>query len=127
MRPVFTILIATAGLLACALFSPRAHPTPPAIPEATLTAPAISAEAPTATPVVVPPVTLSAADFTPILYRDHFSRYNEFWVIGGIQEGTWLPAEVVAGEVKFEQAFDLYANGYAGMAVTKAAPESVCS
>jgi hypothetical protein len=64
--------------------------------------------------------TLSAADFTPILYSHTFFPRNEFQVIGGVQGGNWLPADVVADKVQLEQAFDLYApTGYAGVAITE--------
>ncbi len=106
-------------LLACSLFSPLALPSPTAAPAVTLTLPPLQTDAPTEAPATSPAVTLSAGDFTPILYRDHVSQYNEFQIIGGVQDGEWLPAGQVADQVEFEQAFDLYANGYAGVAITK--------
>ena len=119
MKLVGTILMVSVFLLSCSLFSSLALPTPTVIFPTIVTDPTQPAETPAETPTNLPSVTLSASDFTPILYRDHFSRYNEFQVIGGVQDGNWLPASVVADQVGFEQAFDLYANGYAGVAITK--------
>ncbi len=119
MKLVGTILMVSVFLLSCSLFSPLALPTPTAIFPTIVMDPTQPAETPAETPTNLPSVTLSAADFTPILYRDNFSGYNEFQVIGGVQDGNWLPANVVADQVGFEQAFDLYANGYAGVAITK--------
>lgn len=59
-------------------------------------------------------------NFSPILYRRHLSRYYEFQVIGGVQDGNWLAADAVTDKIQFEQTFDLYAlTGFAGRAVTK--------
>jgi hypothetical protein len=120
MKRVRMILLSSIFLLACSLVSPLALPSPTAIPPAALTIPPQPAETPTETPANLPAVTLSAGDFTPILFRRYLSRYYEFQVIGGVQAGNWLPAGAVADTVRFEQAFDLYAPaGFAGTAVTK--------
>jgi hypothetical protein len=119
MKFVRAILLLSVSLLACSLVSPRLLPEPTATPPAIVTVPSLPTPTLAETPTIQPSATLSAEDFTPILYRDNFSRYNEFRVIGGVQNGEWLAADVVADNVGFEQAFDLYANGYAGVAVTK--------
>lgn len=127
MKLVRTLLIGSLFLMACSLFAPL-PPTPIlSLPSPELTAPPPQNETvsplPTITPNLnptnPPAVTLSAAEFTSILYRDTFSQFNEFWVIGGVQDGAWLPAEVMADQVQYEQAYELYANGYAGLATTK--------
>lgn len=119
-----TILLVPLFLLACSLVTPRAFPPPTSFPFVTVTSPSTTVEVPTESPVEAPTsppaVTLSAADFTPILYRNYFSRYYEFQVIGGVQAGSWLPASAVADQVGFDQAFDLYApSGFAGVATTE--------
>lgn len=127
MKLVRTLLMVSLFLMACSLFSPL-PPTPilslpspgPTVPPLQAeTVPSLPTITPNSIPATSPAVTLSAADFTPILYRDNFSRFNEFRVIGGVQDGVWLPAEVVADQVQYEQAYQLYANGYAGVAITK--------
>lgn len=119
MKKVRNILLLPIGLLACSLLSPLVLPSPTAIFPAPQTIPTLQTEASTQIPATLPAVTLSAGEFTPILYRDHFSRYSEFQIIAGVQDGEWLPAGAVADQVGFDQAFDLYANGYAGVAITK--------
>lgn len=119
MKSAIALLLLCLSLLACGLFSPPAPPTPAAIPVATTTMPPFPTESPAAIPTFPPSVTLSAADFTPILYRGDFAR-NEFQVIGGVQEGKWLPAGVITGTIQIGQEFDLYApGGYAGVAVAE--------
>lgn len=111
------------SVLACNLFSPR----PPATPTAGLgtieTIPPLlippTAGATAQAPTTSPAVTLSAGEYTPVLYRRYLSRYYEFQVVGGVQQGSWLPASAVADQVQFEQSYDLYGpDGYAGLAVT---------
>lgn len=119
MKIIRNVLLLSISLLACSLVSPRLLPAPTAILPTIATVPPLPTPTLVETPTNLPSVTLSAADFTPILYRDNFSRYNEFQIIGGVQEGEWLAAEAVADKVQFEQAFDLYANGFAGVATTK--------
>ena len=69
MKLIRNILLLPMGLLACSLFSPLALPSPTAVPAATLTLPPLQTDAPTEAPATSPAVTLSAEDFTPILYR----------------------------------------------------------
>lgn len=120
MRLVKAVLLLSLSLLACSLVPPRVLPAPTAVPPVMETIPSLPTPAQTETPTSLPSVTLSAADFTPILYSHTFFPRNEFQVIGGVQGGNWLPADVVADKVQLEQAFDLYApTGYAGVAITE--------
>jgi hypothetical protein len=120
MKVIQTILIASLPLMACSLFSPRAIPMPTPVPAENLTLPAQTTEMPVESPTPLPAATLSAEDFTPILYRNFLSRYYEFQVIGGAQAGNWLPASAIAEQIEFEQAFDVYApSGFAGVGKAK--------
>lgn len=120
MKPFGMLFILSVLLTGCTTVTSTIYPTATAslllMASPTFTPTFTLASAPTETPSTSHPT----KDFSLILYRRYLSRFYQFQVIGGVQNGEWLTSAVVADQVRFEQSFDIYApDGFTGVAVTK--------